>query len=143
MKTKDAESSTPFEEFVIPSDLHRAKEIERAILREVRGSGYTEDDAFAIKLALEEALTNAIKHGNDNDLAKTITVRSAVDARQAVIIVTDQGPGFDPEGVPDPTDDENIQRPCGRGIMLMRAYMTEVAYNAAGNQVRMVKVNES
>lgn len=143
MNTKDAESTTPFEEFVIPSDLHRAKEIERAILREVRGSGYTEDDAFAIKLALEEALTNAIKHGNDNDLAKTITVQWAVDARQAVIIVTDQGPGFDPGGVPDPTADENIQRPCGRGIMLMRAYMTEVAYNATGNQVRMVKVNKS
>ena len=142
MNVTDAEPAAPLETVVIPSDLRSAKEAERAVLRTVRACGFREDHAFAIKLALEEALTNAIKHGNRNDPSKTITVQYTIDKHRAEIAVTDQGSGFQPGEVPDPTTDENIQRPCGRGILLMRAYMTEVGYNEAGNQVRMVKVNE-
>lgn len=55
-------------------------------------------------------------------------------------MISDEGPGFDPNDVPDPTDIENLERPCGRGLMLMRHYMTEVNYNSTGNSVRMKKV---
>ena len=55
--------------------------------------------------------------------------------------ITDQGSGFDPNDVPDPTVEENLQKPTGRGIMLMRAYMDEVRFNEKGNQVHMVKRN--
>ena len=142
MNVTDTEPASPLETVVIPSDLRSAKETERTILRAVRSSGFREDHAFAIKLALEEALTNAIKHGNRNDTSKTITIQYTIDQTRVEIIVTDQGSGFKPGEVPDPTTDENIQRPCGRGILLIRAYMNEVAYNETGNQVRMVKVNE-
>ncbi len=142
MTTPETEPTPPPREHVIPSDLRSAKKLEQTILSAVRDAGFSEDHTFAIKLALEEALTNAIKHGNGNDVGKKVHVRFAVDNRKAVIFVRDEGSGFDPGRVPDPTTDENILRPCGRGIMLMRAYMSEVSYNEAGNELRMVKVNE-
>src|SRR5438128_635610 len=59
-----------------------------------------------------------------------------------VFEITDEGPGFDPEDVPDPTAPENLERPCGRGLLLMRHYMTEVAYHDRGRAVRMAKVRK-
>ena len=56
-----------------------------------------------------------------------------------VVIIKDEGEGFDPAALPDPTDAENIDRPCGRGVMLMRAFMDEVRYNARGNEVTLIR----
>jgi len=126
---------------VIASDLEAAERLEGFVLREVVRNGYDGAAMFAIKLALEESLNNAIKHGNGYDPAKTVDVRFDIDPERVVITITDEGGGFDPAGVPDPTADENLEKPCGRGIMLMRAYMDEVTYNQTGNQVRMVKRN--
>lgn len=128
-------------EIVIPNDLRSAREPEQRILSQLGVCGYAPDAVFAIKLALEEALTNAVKHGNRNDGSKRIVVRYAVTPRRTVIMVRDEGHGFRPETVPDPTVDENIERPYGRGIMLMQAYMTRVCYNRAGNEVWMLKEN--
>ena len=64
-----------------------------------------------------------------------------VDDRRASITITDQGRGFDPGQVADPTADENLEKPCGRGIMLMRAYMDEVQFRRGGQQVRLIKRN--
>ncbi len=133
----------PLKELVVKNNLVAAKQPERVILKEIQGCGYTEDALFAIKLALEEAMTNAVRHGNRNDDQKQITVRYAVSPRRALIIIVDEGPGFDVSHVPDPTQPEFLERPFGRGIMLMRAYMSRVAYNAAGNEVRMVKENDA
>ena len=124
---------------VIASDWKAAKLVERRLLKEVARHGYSEASVFAIKLALEEGLTNAIRHGNGSDPAKKVEVAFDVDANRAVITITDQGKGFDPAAVPDPTADENLEKPSGRGIMLMRAYMDQVSYNQRGNQVVMVK----
>ena len=90
-------------------------------------------------LALEEALVNAIKHGNRMDSAKTVTVRYAVGAKRIVIEIQDQGPGFNPGSVPDPTLPENLENPSGRGLMLMRVYMDDVKHLGCGNCVRMTK----
>ena len=124
---------------VIASDLAAAKDLEEALLRQVARRGYDGADRFAIKLALEEGLNNAIRHGNGHDRTKQVEVRFSVTDRRVVIRIADQGRGFDPSGVPDPTTDENLEKPCGRGIMLMRAYMDEVKYNPKGNEVHMVK----
>ena len=64
-----------------------------------------------------------------------------VNSQRAEIVITDEGQGFRPKEIPDPTADENIEKPSGRGIMLIHAYMDEIAYNESGNQVRMVKHN--
>jgi len=126
---------------VIRSDLKAARDVEDAVVAEVRRCGFSESTAFAVKLAMEEGINNAIRHGNGYDPNKTVEVAYEIDAGKVVIVVTDQGQGFDPAGVPDPTIDENIEKPSGRGIMLMRRYMDEVCFNERGNQVRMVKWN--
>jgi len=124
---------------VIPSRPAAARKVEELLLGQASQYGYGESALFAIKLALEEALNNAIKHGNAGAPQKHIEVLFEVGPDQASITITDQGDGFDPSTVPDPTADENLEKPSGRGIMLMRAYMDEVRYNRKGNQVRMVK----
>jgi serine/threonine-protein kinase RsbW len=128
-------------ELVMPNDLTSAKRLEKRIMEELSRCNYSPDVTFAIKLALEEALTNAVKHGNSNDASKRLVLRYSVDPRRTVIMVRDEGRGFSPNGVPDPTADENLERPNGRGIMLMQAYMTRVHFNEAGNEVWMLKRN--
>jgi serine/threonine-protein kinase RsbW len=128
-------------EVVVPNDLHRAREAEETILAAVGACGYDPDAVFGIKLSLEEALTNAVRHGNAGDPDKTVTIRYFVDAERVVVMVRDEGNGFRPEAVPDPTADENLERPSGRELMLMQSYMSQVTYSPRGNEVWMLKLN--
>jgi serine/threonine-protein kinase RsbW len=125
---------------VIPSDPAEARRVQEEIERLLRAHEASEKEIFGIRLAVEEALVNAIKHGNQMDRSKKVTVVSFVREQRFEIHVTDEGNGFDPGDVPDPTAVENIERPCGRGLMLMRHYMSEVSFNGRGNSVRMAKV---
>lgn len=126
-------------QFLIPSDLLATRQPEQEILDALDRFGYPEQALFAVKLSLEEALVNAIKHGNQCDPAKRIVMRYDVNASRAIIIIADQGTGFCPTTVPDCTAEENLNRPSGRGIMLMRAYMDQVHFSRRGNMVRMIK----
>ena len=141
MVQPDPNIENSFREIIIPSTLRDAKRPEHVILKEVERCGFGQEAVFAIKLALEEAMTNAVKHGNGSDPSKQITVRFAVDDTRAVIIVRDEGGGFRASGVPDPTQPNRLTLPTGRGIMLMRAYMDEVSYRHDGTEVRLVKLN--
>ncbi len=123
----------------ISSELASARKVEQHLITELRRHNYPDECLFAVRLALEEALSNAIKHGNGLDPDKTVTVKFSVAPERIHLIITDQGQGFDPDSVPDPTTDEHLEDPSGRGITLMRAYMDEVVYNSRGNEVRMVK----
>jgi len=123
----------------IASDLGEARRVQNQIEEALRACRYTEHDIFSIRLALEEALVNAIKHGNQMDPSKTVRVVYHVAADQFEVCITDEGPGFDPADVPDPTAPENLERPCGRGLLLMRHYMTEVVYHDRGRAVHMSK----
>jgi serine/threonine-protein kinase RsbW len=127
---------------VIRSSPQHAREVEEKVLGEVARHGYSDAATFAIKLALEEALTNAIRHGNRCDPARHVEVEFEIGRERSVIVITDQGEGFDLAAVPDPTADENLEKPHGRGIMLMRAYMDEVRYNDKGNRVQLLKRNQ-
>ncbi len=113
--------------------------VEAAVLAALGQCGYPEASRFAVRLALEEALVNAFHHGHRGLPAETtLTVAYHVSNDEVVIAVTDQGPGFDPGTVPDPTDDANIELPSGRGLMLMRAYMNSVTHDLGGRRVTMV-----
>lgn len=129
-------------EIIVPNDLTAAKEPERLILTDAEACGYCENATFAIKLALEEAMTNAFRHGNNCDPDKHIRVRFEVSPERIEIEISDEGGGFDPGRVPDPTQPEFIDRPHGRGIMLMRAYLDEVEYSECGKTVRLVKLKK-
>ena len=124
----------------IPSKLEAARAVEEEILNGVAAAGYDDSDGFAVRLALEEAVNNAIKHGNRGNAAKRVRIGYEVTADRICFQVSDEGAGFDPLGVSDPTADENLENPSGRGIMLMKAYMDEVQYNPRGNEVRLVKL---
>jgi len=102
-------------------------------------SGYSHRDFFAVRLSLEEAVVNAIKHGHQGDPSKEVHVLYYVGPQQVVLVVEDQGPGFRPDEVPDPLDPENLERACGRGVFLMHHYMDEVKYNDRGNCVTLCK----
>jgi serine/threonine-protein kinase RsbW len=130
-------------ELTIPSDLAEARRVQEMIEEALQASAYTEHDIFSIKLALEEALVNAIKHGNQMDPDKRVYIVYRVTTERFDIRITDEGAGFNPEDVPDPTLDDNIERPCGRGLLLMRGFMTEVQYHGRGNVVTMAKVREA
>jgi serine/threonine-protein kinase RsbW len=124
----------------ISSDLAEARRIQAEIEYVLQRAAFGERDIFAIKLAVEEALVNAIKHGNNMDRTKRVHVNCRVCSERFEVQITDEGPGFDPNHVPDPTAPENLERPSGRGMLLMRHYMTEVAYYNCGRAVRMAKI---
>lgn len=125
---------------VIPNRLSEIPGVQQTVLSEVERFGYDAGCVFAIRLAMEEALSNAIRHGNCGDPAKHVTIEYRVDSQRVEITICDEGCGFEPTAVPDPTLDENLTRPCGRGVLLMRAYMSEVRFNKAGNCVTLVKL---
>jgi serine/threonine-protein kinase RsbW len=125
---------------IIPSDLEIARQLQSQIEQQLQAdSAFTELDIFSIRLALEEAIVNAIKHGNQMDRNKSVRVAYRVEVERFDVMIVDEGPGFDPEDVPDPTTPENLERPCGRGLLLMRHYMSDIRYLGTGNTVLMSK----
>lgn len=134
-------SDTPrIVETSIPSDLAEARRVQDEIEEALISAKYSDRDIFSIKLALEEALVNAIKHGNQMDPEKQVNVWYSITGDRFEVRITDDGPGFNPQDVPDPTAPENLERPCGRGLLLIRNFMTEVNYHGRGNIVTMAKV---
>lgn len=127
-------------DLLIPSDPAEARRIQDEIEQLLCARLLHEHDVFSIKLALEEALVNAIKHGNQMDPSKKIRITYQLLVDRFEVLISDDGTGFDPSDVPDPTAFENLERPCGRGLMLMRHYMTEVAFSPRGNCVTMSKI---
>jgi serine/threonine-protein kinase RsbW len=108
-----------------------------AVVAAMRELSFGEGDCFAVRLALGEAVVNAVRHGNRGDPRKLVRVRYRVGPGRFVAEVEDEGPGFDPAAVPDPRAPANRERPGGRGLFLMRHYLTAVRYNGRGNRVRL------
>ena len=124
---------------IIRSDLAEARRIQSEIEQALDAAAFSDMEIFAIKLALEEALVNAIKHGNQMDPEKRVYITYRVTHQRFDVRITDEGPGFNPADVPDPTDPDNIERACGRGLLLMRGFMTAVEFHGRGNIVTMTK----
>jgi serine/threonine-protein kinase RsbW len=124
----------------IPSDLVEARRVQADLEEALISNGYEDPDVFAIRLAVEEALVNAIKHGNQLDPEKKVQVAYTVTEDRFDIRITDEGPGFNPLDVPDPTDIINIERPCGRGVFIIKNVMNSVDYLGKGNVVVMSKI---
>ena len=123
----------------IRNDILELERVSRQILQEIASGSFSEEEVFAIHLALEEVLVNALKHGNKNNSDKKINIEYNITNDKFEITVTDQGDGFEPEHVPDPRNDENICKTSGRGMLLIRSYMDKVEYNEKGNSVMLLK----
>jgi serine/threonine-protein kinase RsbW len=126
-------------ERVIPSQTGAGKALLDEVLQRLEQCGWIQHDIFGVHLAMEEALVNAIKHGNRQDATKQVSVVCKLSPERVFIEISDEGPGFNPGAVADPTDLENLEVPSGRGIMLMRSFMSRVQYNERGNCVVMEK----
>jgi serine/threonine-protein kinase RsbW len=124
---------------VLESRFEEVARAEQEVLDTAESHGFDESACFAIKLSLEEALTNAVKHGNRFEPDKKVVMEYRISPQEAWIRISDQGGGFRPHQVPDPTLDENLEKPYGRGIMLMRAYMSDVSFSEDGRSVTMIK----
>ncbi len=133
--TDELSSSQPFDERVVLTDRQKdVEQLQEALLAAMERLKYDQTSRFAVRLAVEEAVSNAFQHGSGTD---PVTVAWSANEEAIQIEVQDEGPGFDPASVPDPTEDENLEIPCGRGLVLMRAFMTEVHFHPPGNRVHM------
>ena len=121
----------------IPSEIAKGQAIQESIMRAVEASDFSGRSTFGMRMALEEAIINAIKHGNKLNPKKSVEIVWRVRTGHAFVSIEDEGAGFNPGDVPDPTDFENLDKPSGRGIMLMQNYLTRVEYQGRGNRVEL------
>jgi len=129
-------------ELKFPSRIEAVDQVAAAVAGVVSNSGIDENAAFGIDMAVREAVTNAVLHGNKQDETKFVEVILKTSPSALEIRVHDQGHGFNPELVPDPTKDENLLKASGRGIFFMRNFMDEVDWvirPEGGTTVRMLK----
>ncbi len=123
----------------IPSLREASHRVLEEVATRLHQHHWSQREIHGVQLALEEALANAIRHGNRSDRARRVRVICKLSDRRVYLEIADEGTGFAPHQVPDPTTPENLSKPGGRGILLMRSYMTRVEYNEIGNVVIMEK----
>lgn len=123
----------------VPSDIKYIKKVSSKILEKVSSYCKDSDILFDIKLCVEEAVRNAMVHGNLSDKRKKVSALLRVDHGKAFIEITDEGRGFDHKKVPDPTEADNMLRNSGRGVYLIKNLMDSVEYKGSGNKLVMMK----
>lgn len=129
-------------DILIPSDLSYVLGVNHEIALLLKEFGYPMQDVRVnIPLVCDEAITNAIVHGNRNDPSKMVNIQVYVSRGRFRIRVRDQGEGFDTERVEDPREGENVMRSGGRGVFLMRNIMDTVEYKEGGRMLEMEKRN--
>jgi serine/threonine-protein kinase RsbW len=130
-------------EIRIPSNTSDGLSVQERLVSLMENFSYSMRDIFAMRLSLEEGITNAIRHGNKLSADKFVTVSCHIDNDRMRVVVIDEGEGFEPDAVPDPTLEEFIERPCGRGLMLMRAYLNVCEYSDGGRCLTMERERNS
>jgi serine/threonine-protein kinase RsbW len=126
-------------EFLIPSRVEYLDAILSHLAERMIKYGIISSHTSNVLIALDEAIVNAIKHGNSYDESKTVSIVAEVSKEEASFTIGDQGTGFRREDVPDPCAPENLLRPSGRGLLLIQNIMDEMCYNEAGNSLFMRK----
>lgn len=121
----------------LASDLNEIDRLAEFVGEIAARAGCNDEKEHHIQLALNEAVTNAILHGNKKDPAKPVTVSAIISSEDVKVTVSDQGSGFDPDTIPDPRKKENLLKTGGRGVWLMFEFADEVRYNEKGNEVAL------
>lgn len=127
---------------VLASRFENIEVAERALVDLCQRAGCASDEEYWLITALREAIANAVRHGNRQNPERFVRVAYSIEDSTITIRVEDEGRGFDPKDIPDPTDPENLLRPNGRGIFYMRQFMSRVDFSptpAGGTAVVMVK----
>ncbi len=136
-----ADSTTSRVSFTLDSSLDSVNKVEQTAEQYAGRAGFDEDTVQHIAMAVREAAVNAVLHGNAYDKTKHITASFETTSDSLIIRITDQGPGLDPDSIPDPLAPENILRGSGRGIFLIRAFMDEVNFRQLhpGTELTLIK----
>jgi serine/threonine-protein kinase RsbW len=122
----------------MPLDQSAIDAAQERVMEAVTAAGYAKATLFAVRLAMHEAVSNAFRHGHEGlPDETTVGLTWRVTPAEVSIAVQDQGPGFVPQDVPDPTLEENLERGSGRGLLLIRAYMTSAEYADGGRRLEM------
>jgi serine/threonine-protein kinase RsbW len=133
-------------EFVLelPSDLRMIEAAVTYLVNRCRSYAFGGSRlSLNFRVGITEALANAVLYGNGGDPAKHIRVEVSLDSSRVALCVMDEGRGFNPGAVPDPTLPENLDRSGGRGLFLIRNLMDEVEFSDRGNEVRLVLLREA
>jgi serine/threonine-protein kinase RsbW len=123
-----------------PSTYDTVDELTDSVYEYLSNMAMSEPARFRLRMALHEALGNAVEHGNRSDPSKQVTVTCRCRADRVVVSVDDEGDGFDPQGVPDPTTPENLLKESGRGIFLIERCADEYRFENNGRRVVIVKL---
>ena len=123
----------------MPSDIKFLDGVLEYLNERLLRLGFVQPEDSELIIALDEAIVNAIKHGNKFDANKAVSITAELNSEGTRFIIADEGPGFDMCKVPDPTDPCRLLEPSGRGLYLISHIMDEVCFNDAGNQLTMFK----
>jgi serine/threonine-protein kinase RsbW len=130
-------SKATYDNLVIPSLFEEVERVESYLDELQQWADFNDDDFARIMLALSEAATNAIMHGNKQDPTKDVVISTALEGRTLLISVKDEGEGFDPSCLPDPLKEENLMNEGGRGVFLIGQYADRVTYTEKGTRLNM------
>jgi len=121
----------------LPSTLDSITVLEN-LIEEIADKFKVSEDSFAnMMTCLNEAANNAIVHGNKLDPDKKVIVNADVDTKRAIWTITDEGEGFDYNHLPDPTAEENLEKPTGRGVFILKHLADQCIFNSNGNEVEL------
>lgn len=123
----------------VPSRCGAHHEAVEGLIAALEANAWSKEDVFGVQLAMVEAVVNAMKHGNRYDPNKSVHVVCKLGPETLRVEISDEGAGFVPDAVPDPTTNENLEIPSGRGIHLIRSYMSGVTFNESGTCLVMEK----
>lgn len=126
-------------EIELASDMAVARPMIDAVLEQLESFGWSSRDIFAVEMALEEGFINAVSHGNRGDANKKVHYAETLAPDRVRFRIRDEGEGFNPDLVPDPTVLENLAVASGRGVHLIRGFMTAIEYNDDGTILQMEK----
>ena len=125
------------------AEIHEITElypVARQLEAEMKALEYPRKDSFAMGLVLREAVCNALRHGNRGDRSRAVLIHYHLSAAAVLVEVADEGPGFNPYLAPDLfAESPRGEKKCGRGLFLMRVYMSWIRFNKRGNRVLLCK----
>jgi serine/threonine-protein kinase RsbW len=135
------DSTTSRASLTLGSTIESVNTVEQTAEDFAERAGFDEDTVANVAMAVREAAVNAVLHGNAYDAEKHITASFEANSDALIVRITDQGPGLDPDKIPDPLAPENILRGSGRGIFLIRAFMDEVHFRQLhpGTELTLIK----
>ena len=122
----------------IPSDAVYLAAVDDFIFKYLKQAGITESDIADISISVSEIVNNAIEYGNHNDIEKKVRVSCGLKGNELFISIKDQGTGFDPDSIPDPTAADNLMKKAGRGIFIARSLLDSVEFNFTDNGTEVI-----